>query len=77
MPGQNAIRVGGVVVEQVAAGRFWVDLPNGHRLLAYAIRAEVAHWAATGPGDRVAVDVSPCDPSKGRLVMEDNLESKE
>lgn len=73
MPGENTIRVGGIVVEQVAPGRFWVDLPNGHRLLAYAIRAEVDRWTATGPGDQVAVDVSPCDPSKGRLVSEENL----
>lgn len=63
------IRLDATVVSVIASAVFRVELANGHRLVAYAARAEKDRGGALGPGDRVRVALSPCDMSRGRLVF--------
>jgi translation initiation factor IF-1 len=67
---RDAIVAEGLIVAVLPKGRFRVELANGHRLLAFARRrhhAAVTKWAI---GDKVVVEVSPCDVSKGCLRVE-------
>lgn len=70
MPGENGIRLEGVVVEVLQETLFRVELANGHQLLGYASR--VGRHEATGlrVGFKVNLEMSPFDFSKGRIVLE-------
>ena len=69
MAGESAFKVEGVVVEALPNGTFRVELPNGHRLLAYATGRAKAGFAAKA-GDRVKLQLSPFDLSQGRIILE-------
>ena len=64
----HAIEVGGTVVDTRPNGVCRVRLANGHVVLAWgAARAGVVRPA---PGDRLRLELSPCDLSQGRVVRE-------
>ena len=64
----HAIEVGGEVVDTLPNGVCRVRLANGHVVLAWgAAKAGVVRPA---PGDRLRLELSPCDLSKGRVVRE-------
>jgi translation initiation factor IF-1 len=65
MAREDAIQVEGRVVEALPKSLFWVELANGHRLLAH-VSGRAAQ--AISPGDVVRVEVSPYDLSKGRIT---------
>ena len=65
MARKDAIQVEGRVVEALPKRRFWVELANGHRLLAH-VSSRVAQ--ALPADDTVTVEVSPYDLSKGRIT---------
>ena len=72
MPGEGAIRLEGVVVEVLKEARlFRVELGNGHRLLGHVSRRREREAAGLKPGDRVNLEMSPFDFSKGRIVIEE------
>jgi translation initiation factor IF-1 len=58
-----------VIVERLGPAVWRVQLPNGHRLVARLIRRLSDRAAEIEVGRRMQVEVSPCDLSKGRLVL--------
>jgi translation initiation factor IF-1 len=64
----DAFKVEGVIVEALPKSRFRVELPNGHRLLAHMPRRLQDAAAGLAVGQRVALEISPCDLSKGNIV---------
>jgi len=66
MARKDAIQVEGRVVKTLPKRLFWVELANGHRLLAH-VSSRVAR--AISAGDAVTVEVSPYDLSKGRITQ--------
>lgn len=69
MAGEDAFKVEGVVVEVLPKQLFRVELPNGHRLVAYPVGRSRKDFSAK-PGDRLKVQLSPYDLSEGRIVVE-------
>lgn len=69
MAGANPFRVEGVVVSVWQPGVCQVELPNGHRLLGYVVRRERDESSALVAGERVEVELSPYDLSKGRIRL--------
>ena len=71
MPGENAIRLEGTVIEVLReALLFRVELANGHRLLGHVSKRRQKEAAALKAGDKVSLEMSPFDFSKGRIVLE-------
>ena len=68
MPKEDAIEVEGKVVEPLPNAKFRVELPNGHRVLAHISGKMRMHYIKILPGDKVIVELSPYDLSRGRIV---------
>jgi translation initiation factor IF-1 len=65
---KDAIEVEGSVVEPLPNAMFRVELDNGHRVLAHISGKMRMHYIRILPGDRVKVELSPYDLSRGRVV---------
>jgi translation initiation factor IF-1 len=68
MAKEDAIEVEGIVVEPLPNAMFRVELPNGHRILAHISGKMRMHFIRILPGDKVTVELSPYDLSRGRIV---------
>jgi translation initiation factor IF-1 len=68
MPKEEAIEVEGKVVETLPNAMFRVELDNGHRVLAHISGKMRMHYIKILPGDRVTVELSPYDLSRGRII---------
>jgi translation initiation factor IF-1 len=68
MPKEDAIEVEGTVVEPLPNAMFRVELPNGHRVLAHISGKMRMHYIKILPGDKVILELSPYDLSRGRIV---------
>ena len=68
MPKKEVIEVEGVVVEPLPNAMFRVDLPNGHRVLAHISGKIRMHYIKILPGDKVLIELSPYDLSRGRIT---------
>ncbi len=68
MPKREAIEVEGMVVEPLPNAMFRVELPNGHLVLAHASGKMRLHYIRILRGDRVLVELSPYDLSRGRIT---------
>jgi translation initiation factor IF-1 len=68
MPKEDAIEVEGSVVETLPNAMFRVELENGHRVLAHISGKMRLHFIKILPGDKVTVELSPYDLSRGRIV---------
>ncbi|MBP1713072.1 MAG: Translation initiation factor [Deltaproteobacteria bacterium] len=68
MPKEDAIEVEGSVIETLPNAMFRVELDNGHRVLAHISGKMRLHFIKILPGDRVTVELSPYDLSRGRIV---------
>ena len=68
MPKGEGIEVEGTVVEPLPNAMFRVELPNGHRVLAHVSGKMRMHYIKILPGDKVVVELSPYDLTKGRIV---------
>ncbi|MCD6213988.1 MAG: translation initiation factor IF-1 [Candidatus Desulfofervidus sp.] len=68
MPKEEAIEVEGKVIEALPNAMFRVELDNGHRVLAHIAGKLRMHFIKVLPGDRVKVELSPYDLSRGRIV---------
>ncbi|MCI0573277.1 MAG: translation initiation factor IF-1 [Myxococcaceae bacterium] len=68
MPKDDAIEVEGKVIEPLPNAMFTVEMDNGHRVLAHISGKMRKHFIRILPGDRVKVELSPYDLSRGRIV---------
>jgi len=68
MPKQDAIEVEGRVIEPLPNAMFRVELQNGHKVLAHISGRIRMNFIRILPGDRVTVELSPYDLSRGRIV---------
>jgi translation initiation factor IF-1 len=64
----NVIEVEGIVVETLPNAMFKVELANGHRLLAHVSGKIRMNFIRILAGDRVTVELSPYDLTRGRIV---------
>ena len=68
MAKEEGIQVEGTVVEALPNATFRVQLENGHKLLAHISGKMRMHFIKILPGDKVTVEMSPYDLSRGRIV---------
>jgi translation initiation factor IF-1 len=68
MAKEDAIEVEGTVVETLPNAMFRVELPNGHRILAHISGKMRMHFIRILPGDKVTVELSPYDLTRGRIT---------
>ncbi len=68
MPRKETIEVEGTVVEPLPNAMFRVELSNGHRVLAHISGKIRLHYIKILPGDRVLIELSPYDLSRGRIT---------
>ncbi len=69
MAKQEAIKQEGVVTEALPNAQFRVRLNNGHEILGLLSGKMRKHYIRIIPGDRVDIEISPYDLSKGRIVF--------
>jgi len=65
---EESIEVEGVVTEPLPNGMFRVQLDNGHKILAHISGKMRMHFIKILPGDRVKMELSPYDLTKGRIT---------
>jgi translation initiation factor IF-1 len=65
---EGTVEVEGTVIEPLPNAMFRVELENGHKLLAHISGKMRMHYIRILPGDRVVVEISPYDLSRGRIV---------
>jgi translation initiation factor IF-1 len=68
MPKNDAIEVEGQVVEALPNAMFRVTLQNGHTVLAHVSGKMRMHFIRILPGDKVKVELSPYDLTRGRIT---------
>ena len=66
---EGALELEGTVVEALPNAMFRVELANGHRVLATISGKMRQHYINIIPADRVVVELSPYDLSRGRIVF--------
>jgi translation initiation factor IF-1 len=65
---EEAIEMEGVVVEPLPNAMFRVELDNGHKVLAHISGKMRMHYIRILPGDKVTVELSPYDLTRGRIT---------
>jgi|ERR1017187_7581546 translation initiation factor IF-1 len=65
---EEPIRTEGRIVEALPNTQFMVELENGHRILAHIAGKMRKNFIRIVPGDRVTVEITPYDLTKGRIV---------
>ena len=68
MAKQDVIEMEGTVVEPLPNAMFRVELDNGHRVLAHISGKMRMNFIRNLPGDKVTVELSPYDLSRGRIT---------
>ena len=68
MAKQGVIEQDGVVVEALSNAMFRVELENGHEITASISGKMRMHYIRILPGDKVKVEMSPYDLTKGRII---------
>ncbi len=69
MSKEDAIEVEGTVLEPLPNAMFRVELPNGHKILAHVSGKMRMHYIKILPGDKVTVELSPYDLTRGRITF--------
>ena len=69
MAKQPSIEQDGVITEALSNAMFRVELENGHIITAHISRKMRMHYIKILPGDKVRVDMSPYDLTKGRITF--------
>ena len=67
----DVIEIEGTVVEKLPNTMFQVELENGHRVLAHISGKLRQNFIRILPGDKVTMELSPYDLSKGRIIWRD------
>jgi len=73
MPSDDAIEVIGVVVKVLPATMYKVKLENGHEVLAHISGKMRKFFIKIAAGDRVTLEISPYDLTKGRIIYRGSL----
>ncbi|NQT24171.1 translation initiation factor IF-1 [candidate division KSB1 bacterium] len=68
MAKEQPIRVDGTILETLPNATFRVELESGHKVLAHVSGKMRMHFIKILPGDKVTVELSPYDLSRGRIV---------
>ena len=68
MSKSDVIEVEGVVTESYPNAMFEVQLPNGHKILAHVSGKMRMNYIRIYPGDKVTIELSPYDLTKGRIT---------
>ena len=68
MAKQKSIEQDGTIVEALSNAMFRVELHNGHQIIAHISGKMRMHYIKILPGDKVKLEMSPYDLSKGRIV---------
>ncbi len=69
MAKQKAIKVDGIIKEALSNAMFRVELENGHIVTAHISGKMRMHYIKLLPGDKVAVELSPYDLTRGRITF--------
>ena len=69
MPKEDGIQVEGKVLETLPNAMFRVELENGHKVLAHISGKMRMHFIKILPGDKVTVELSPYDLTRGRIIF--------
>jgi translation initiation factor IF-1 len=67
----DVVEIGGTVVEKLPNAMFKVELENGHRVLAHISGKLRMNYIRILPGDKVKLELSPYDLTKGRIIWRD------
>ena len=70
----DVIEIEGVVVEKLPNAMFQVELENGHKVLATISGKLRMNYIRILPGDKVTLEMSPYDLSKGRIIWNSILD---
>ena len=65
---QASIQLDGTVIESLGNAMFRVELENGHQIIAHISGKMRMHYIKILPGDKVQIEMSPYDLSKGRIT---------
>jgi translation initiation factor IF-1 len=65
---EDVIEIEGTVIEALPNANFQVELANGHKILAHVSGKLRMNYIRIVPGDKVTVEMSPYDLSKGRIT---------
>lgn len=68
MPKQSNIELDGTIVEALSNAMFRVELENGHQIIAHISGKMRMNYIRILPGDKVKLEMSPYDLSKGRII---------
>jgi len=71
MSKQDVIEVEGTVIEPLPNAMFRVELENGHKILAHVSGKIRMNFIRILPGDKVTVELSPYDLTRGRITWRD------
>ena len=69
---KEVIELTGTVVEALPGTQFRVELENGHQVIAHVAGKMRKHFIRLVPGDRVKVELTPYDLTKGRITYREN-----
>ena len=69
MAKQSAIEQDGKIIEALSNAMFRVELENGHEIIAHISGKMRMQYIKILPGDKIKVEMSPYDLSKGRIVF--------
>lgn len=71
MSKEDGIKVEGTVIEPLPNAMFRVELENGHKVLAHVSGKMRKYFIRILPGDKVTVELSPYDLTRGRITYRD------
>lgn len=69
---KEVIELVGTVIEALPGTQFRVELENGHKIIAHVAGRMRKHYIRLVPGDRVKVELTPYDLTKGRITYREN-----
>ena len=69
---KEVIELAGTVTEALPGTQFRVELENGHQIIAHVAGKMRKHYIRLVPGDRVKVELTPYDLTKGRITYREN-----
>ena len=67
----DVIEVEGTVIEKIPNAMYHVELENGHQVLAHISGKLRMNFIRILPGDKVTIEMSPYDLTKGRIIWRD------
>jgi translation initiation factor IF-1 len=74
---EEAIKVEGIVKDTLPNAVFKVELDSGHVILGYISGKMRMNYIRIIPGDRVTLELSPYDVTKGRIILRNKKENKD